>query len=87
MNPVDVGTRGIFPLTEEQWILWEKGPGFLRTGDWPVQPQLGPAQLEVKAELNVALAVGSDAAGLPMKAENISSCEKLLKTKGYVYRW
>jgi hypothetical protein len=73
MNPADVGTRGTFPLTEEQWILWDKGPGFMRAGDWPVQPQLGPAQLEIKAELKVALAVGSNAAGLPITVENFSS--------------
>jgi hypothetical protein len=67
------------PLGERTWIS--------RTGYWPVQSQLGPAQQEVKAELKVTLTVGSDAAELPIKSENFSSSEKLLKTTGYVYQW
>jgi hypothetical protein len=86
-NPADVPTRGSYPLTEEQWLLWRKGPTFLLNEDWPAQPQLGPAQLELKTETKVNLMVESDAVELPIDAENFSSWKKLLKTTSYVYRW
>ena len=48
-NPADVGTRGIAAdaLAESSWV---KGPGFLRTSDWPFQPSKGSMYIAPKVE-------------------------------------
>ena len=59
-NPADVGTRGIAAdaLAESSWV---KGPGFLRTSDWPFQPSKGSMYIAPKVETATESEVPSQA--------------------------
>ena len=91
-NPADVGTRGIAAdaLAESSWV---KGPGFLRTSDWPFQPSKGSMYIAPKVETATESEVPSQAFPVSSSIDEpvivwarFSSYTKLIRIVAYVLR-
>ena len=96
-NPADAGTRGLSAKTllESTWL---KGPDFLRTSDWPLQPSdeivksklknFDPDKVptETKYQETTANTASVVCNALTLEWQKYSSYEKLLRILAYILR-
>ena len=85
LNPADIPSRGIWPLTEEQKELWLHGPEFLVTGSYPPQPSFVQPMNELrKTALN---AVTVEIHNQVFDIDRFSDLNRLLNSAAYVFRF
>ena len=85
-NPADLPSRGIWPLNDEEEKLWQHGPAFLQTKEYPVQPTMGKQpELEVKkTAINVTMLQPRERL---VDINRFSNLKRLVNTVAFVFRF
>ena len=85
LNPADIPSRGIWPLTPEQEQLWRHGPEFLVTREYPTQPGFSrPTEELRKVAINANITQPYESL---LDVERFSKLKRLVNTMCYVFRF